>query len=165
MGIFLFVKMKTAWRSSIAEQRAKSFEEKFTEKLLIDRSTSCWIWVGCIGTRGYGLMTVNKKTMSAHRLSYLHFVGDIPRGMFVCHSCDNPSCVNPRHLWVGTPKDNTADMMQKGRRKGPNKRNDAHCLHGHKWNIANTYRHPNGWRICRKCRRISAMKRKGEKVR
>src|SRR5438445_599289 len=52
---------------------------------------------------------------TAHRLSYMIFRGEIPKGMLVCHSCDNGLCVNPEHLWIGTPKQNTQDRLRKGR--------------------------------------------------
>lgn len=75
----------------------------------------CWIWQKFKDKDGYGFIRVNGVRQRAHRYSYLIFVGDIPDGMVVCHKCDNPSCVNPNHLFVGTKKDNTQDMFAKGR--------------------------------------------------
>lgn len=83
---------------------------------------SCWRWDGPIGSNGYGLLVVggrrNHSNLSAHRLSYTIFNGEIPNGKFVCHSCDNRWCVNPKHLWVGTAKDNIRDAVKKGRFHG-----------------------------------------------
>lgn len=83
---------------------------------------------------GYGQFNTSIKLVRAHRFSYeLHF-GKIPQGMFVCHKCDIPNCVNPEHLFLGTPKDNTQDCIRKGRfnHKGaPGNRN----LEGKHWRL------------------------------
>jgi len=71
----------------------------------------CWEWVGSMN-HGYGMLC----RKSAHRISYELFVGEISEGMKICHSCDNPSCVNPKHLFQGTQSDNVKDMDSKGRR-------------------------------------------------
>ncbi|EIB9142686.1 HNH endonuclease [Salmonella enterica] len=79
--------------------------------------TECHIWMAGKSCRGYGRISVNGKVVKAHRLSYEFRKGIIPEGKVVIHLCDNPSCVNPDHLAVGTVSDNNADMRHKGRAK------------------------------------------------
>lgn len=98
-----------------------SVVERFWKKVKHPGSFSvCWDWVGCKTSRGYGRMTVDYKQIHAHRVSYSIYSGEIPDGMCVCHTCDNPSCVNPFHLFLGTHADNMRDMKEKGRAIGHN---------------------------------------------
>jgi hypothetical protein len=79
----------------------------------------CWFWTGSKDRNGYGKMRFShdglRDEQLAHRISYTLFVGDIPEGMCVLHVCDNPFCVNPQHLWLGTMQDNSIDRSEKGR--------------------------------------------------
>lgn len=89
-------------------------EVRFWEK--VNKTPDCWTWTAALDRRGYGKIYLgNPKEVLAHRFSWELHNGQIPKGMVVCHKCDNPSCVNPAHLFVGTMKDNTQDMLAKGR--------------------------------------------------
>lgn len=80
------------------------------------KTRGCWLWRGPpSGRKGYGRMEVDGRSMYAHRLSYLLWVGGIPRRLGVLHTCDTPLCVNPKHLFLGTNLDNARDRCAKGR--------------------------------------------------
>lgn len=89
--------------------------KRFHTKYIIDPITGCWNWTGARTSAGYGELGLNGKIVTAHRLSYMIFRGEIPDGFLVCHTCDKPECVNPDHLFLGTNRDNVNDMIQKGR--------------------------------------------------
>jgi hypothetical protein len=96
--------------------------KRFHASYIEDPETGCWNWLGKSRSgrsRGYGRIKIDGKGVMAHRYSWeLHNGRSIPEGMVVMHKCDNPGCVNPAHLSVGTHSDNNYDMYQKGRHKG-----------------------------------------------
>ena len=117
-------------------------KERFEKYIELIPFTTCWIWNGSLNKKGYGCFWANNTRFRANRFSYTLYKGEIPEGMFVCHSCDNPSCVNPEHLWLGTPKDNVQDMIKKGRShysRGSRKHCKQHGNHSGKH-----YNHPKG---------------------
>ncbi len=88
-------------------------KEKFFSNVL--KTDDRWIWQGSVNDSGYGLTCVFNKSIRAHRLSYLFQNGELPDDLCVLHKCDNPPCVNPAHLRLGTKKENTRDMVSKRR--------------------------------------------------
>jgi hypothetical protein len=91
-------------------------EWKFWLYINSDGPNGCWIWGGCRSKGGYGTISIDNKELYVHRVIYERTHGPIPAGMCICHTCDNPACCNPDHLFVGTHKDNVHDAMRKGRR-------------------------------------------------
>lgn len=92
-----------------------TIEERFWKYVDKGLSPDCWIWTGAHLKGGYGRIRINEKIILAHRFSYEIHNGKIPNKMCVCHICDNPKCVNPSHLFLGTQKDNVDDMVNKNR--------------------------------------------------
>lgn len=82
----------------------------------VQKTNTCWIWTGAHNHQGYGRITVDGARKPAHQISWEMKNGPIPVGHEICHHCDNPSCVRPDHLFLGTRKDNVQDMIKKGRR-------------------------------------------------
>lgn len=89
-------------------------DERFWAR--VDKTDNCWLWIGSKVHNGYGRIWSNGKTLLAHRFSYELHKGPIPKGLCVLHHCDVRNCVRPDHLFTGTRRDNTQDMIRKGRR-------------------------------------------------
>ena len=94
----------------------KTDKKRFWEK--VSKKNGCWQWTSALAVNGYGVFWFEGSNVYAHRHIFYLEGCDIPSGMQVCHTCDNPSCVNPDHLFLGSPSDNHVDSSKKGRRKG-----------------------------------------------
>ena len=131
----------------------KTAIERFSEKYLPEPNTGCWLWESAT-TRGYGVIHIAGGVQYAHRFSYEHFVGPIPKGLSIDHLCRTPLCVNPAHLEPVTPRENTARGI------GPSAKaaRTGICKSGHDLVGDNGYRRTNGMRGCHACDRYKYRK-------
>lgn len=114
----------------------------------------CILWPWAKTSAGYGLLLGPDGELDyAHRLTWKKEHGDIPAGMYICHYCDVPACINVKHLFLGTAADNRNDCQTKGRRPEV-----TTCPQGHEYTSTNTYINPNGSKECRECRKLRVLK-------
>lgn len=133
--------------------KRKNAEQRFWEKVDKRGPGDCWEWQGYHGGR-YGSVSVthngDTRTTGSHRFSHELHNGPIPEGMYVCHSCDNPPCVNPAHLFLGTNADNLEDMVRKGRSLAGSKNKNARLAENDIRDIRGSYRMRKGPELAKK---------------
>lgn len=147
----------------------------------VTKTPDCWLWAGTRSTSGYGLVRWNGKRQRAHRIAYELTFGPFAKDLFVCHHCDNPRCVRPDHLFVGTATDNLQDAANKGRhpmQRDPRRSSrygahPTHCKRGHLLSEANVYlRKAIGpaaapgavWKQCKTCHNALMRRRRSAHV-
>lgn len=101
------------YKSAAADAARPSMEDAFYR--WVDKGGDCWEWTGARDPQGYGVFCYAKKTYKAHRIAVQLDGRSFRKGEYACHHCDNPGCVNPDHIYVGTPKDNMRDALERGR--------------------------------------------------
>jgi len=97
----------------------KTLSQRFWEKVAVKSPDECWLWQAVKQRQGYGMIRADHRMQYAHRVAWKLTYGLIPSGLHVCHTCDVPGCVNPKHLFLGTHADNMRDMVNKGRAYRP----------------------------------------------
>jgi hypothetical protein len=137
--------------------KSKSVSERFWSKVDAGSFGSCWLWKAARNAEGRAMFHLGDRMHNASRIAWsLHNGLEFPEGKYACHSCDNPLCVNPHHIWPGSPSENSKDAEKKGRVKIPKfarNRGLTHCKWGHEFSLENTYIERDGSRACRKCDR------------
>jgi hypothetical protein len=136
---------------SCRDARFGGLEERFWAKVDRRGSDECWPWLASPDANGYGRFHIkSRQSRPATQVAWEFANGrDFPSGMFACHRCDNPVCVNPAHIWPGTHGDNIRDAVAKGRM---NAQRVTHCPKGHEYSPSNTL-HAGSRRQCRECNR------------
>ena len=115
--------------------------------------SGCWEWLLAKDPEGYGTIYYKGYTRSVHRTAFKEYSGSLD-GLYVLHRCDNTSCFNPEHLFLGTQEDNNHDMARKNRAPGRTGYQVTHCKRGHEYTKENTYLRSGGRRECLACKNL-----------
>ena len=146
---------RVMWQAKGILARWKPIEERFKDNIRIEGD--CWIWFK-VKPGTYGRIMVNGKKVKAHRYSYEKKYGPIPSGLHACHTCDNPRCVNPDHIFPGTDTDNVRDCVRKGRLRPHGCAVRTSCRKGHPYKEGSFVIDREGYRNCLVCRRAALQK-------
>ena len=146
----------------LAELRCKSVQARFWAKVVQKAEDECWPWSGSVDNDGYGGFYVGLRLHKAHRIAWqMRHNLLMPAGLFACHACDNPNCVNPAHIWPGSNQENLRDAADKGRLRDAAKpaqaarRSMTECKRGHKYVEGSFYKRKDGGRDCKACRSLT----------
>jgi hypothetical protein len=144
---------------SVSASDLTGAEDRFWGKVEVLSEDECWPWLGGTKPGGYGMFWLAGKLVVATRLAWsLRYRVPFPDDLYACHTCDNPNCVNPKHIWPGTPQHNALDATIKGRMTAPktipHNTLKTHCIRGHEFTPENTIAAAPGQRACRICRRM-----------
>lgn len=127
--------------------------EKFIKimPLIYVSESNCWVWPKCKDKNGYGKVSIKRVGFLAHRISWsIANKKDLTSDVHICHACDNPSCINPDHLWAGSARENIYDAIKKGRPFGPKVL--SKCKRGHLLCDPNLFYRKRGDKIVRECK-------------
>ena len=134
----------------------KTPEQKFEEYHIPEPNSGCWLWLGCLDGKNYGILSIKRRNVYAHRFSYVKKYGAIPAGKELDHTCRNTFCCNPDHVEPVTHREN---MLRSPVTLGGRHARRTHCPQGHAYDLENTYIGPLGTRFCKACRRAFDKKR------
>lgn len=144
----------------------KPVPDRFWSKVIILGEEECWPWKGAHDNNGRGQFWLEGRRHRSPRIAWsLHNGVPFPDHLHACHSCDNPACCNPKHIWPGTRSENFLDAARKGRlnfqRSTPRANRNlgkTHCIRGHEFTAENTVVKSSGKRSCRECAKIHRAK-------